>query len=147
MEQVGNSYTSALDGSSDFCSSAGFVRCCSPAWQRPTLRILQPLIWFTKGASLEWTSVLIISSLLEAFLTLISWLDAAFKGFSGGVDVSPTPHLAPFKIVSLLRDLSGREFLSSFVTGLINLIKSFIHDPETLKIFPGTDNQETSYPL
>lgn len=135
MEQVGDSYTWALGGSSDSCSCAGFVRCCRPARQRPTLRILLPLIWFTKGASLEGTSVLIISSLLEAFLTLISWLDAAFKGFLGGVDVSPIPHLAPFKIVSLLRDLSGREFISRFVTGLINLIKSFIHDPETLKIF------------
>lgn len=61
-------------------------------WCHQAPRNLPPLIWFAKGDSLEQTSVfLIVSSLLEAFLTPISWLDAAFKGFPGGVECESHP--------------------------------------------------------
>lgn len=71
----------AQGGSSGSCSDAS-IYCCCPAWQSPAPRILLPLIWFTKGdclngAASSWS----VSSLLEAFLTPISWLDSFFKSF------------------------------------------------------------------
>lgn len=70
----------------------GLFSTAAQAWSRQAPRNPLPLIWFTKGNCLEQTSVfLIISCLLEAFLTPISWLDAAFKGFLGGVECESHP--------------------------------------------------------
>lgn len=102
----------AQSGSSDSCSGESVKSCC-PAWQSPAPRTLLPLIWFTKGdclngAASSWS----VSSLLEAFLTPISWLDSFFKSFLGEVDLSPISHLVPFlNYFASLRSFRERIYL------------------------------------
>lgn len=83
--------------SSDSCSGAGLFSAAAQLGYTQQPGILWSLIWFPKGDFLECTSIfLIISSMLEALLTPISWLDAACKAFRVEWNVRPIPFFGSF---------------------------------------------------